>query len=342
MKDDCMALSPSVVLELTYRCNHRCLFCSCPWEAPGSAYPKGKELDLKEWMEVVDRLYAKGVRTFSVSGGEALLKDCLPELLVYIREEGLKRGIDNKIVLISNARLMSEAYLQLFKRCHVHLSMSLPGYETFEEHTGVDNAEGVLYWFRQAKRIGLTTTVNITVTKKNYDELFYTIALGLLNGASSILLNRFLPGGRGLLYQDALALNREQLNGMLDAAEVVLTYSKRTGFVGTEFPKCVIKDMSKYQRLQIGTRCAAAKGFFVIDPAGQIRTCNHSPHVVGNVFDTDMIQDKAYWNLFAESRYLPTYCKSCVDSWQCDCGCREVAHILKGSPTEIDPCVVSK
>ena len=90
MKDNCMVLPPSVVLELTYRCNHRCLFCSCPWEAPGSAYPKGKELDLKEWMEVVDRLYAKGVRTFSVSGGEALLKDCLPELLVYIREEGLQ------------------------------------------------------------------------------------------------------------------------------------------------------------------------------------------------------------------------------------------------------------
>ena len=187
--------------------------------------------------------------------------------------------------------------------------------------------------------MGLKTTVNITVTKRNYYELFRTIALGLLNGASSVLLNRFLPGGRGLRYQDSLSLNREQLNGMLDIAEEVLEYGKRYGHVGTEFPKCVIKDINKYQRLEIGMQCAAAKYFFVIDPAGQIRTCNHSPRIVGNVFDEDMIHDKDYWTLFAESLYKPAYCSACMDKKLCDCGCREVAHILKGSPMEIDPCI---
>ena len=338
MKND-FILPQSAVLELTYRCNHHCLFCSCPWDAPGSTYPKQKELGLNEWMEVVDRLYAEGVRAFSISGGEALLKAEMPELLEYIRKTGLQRGIDNEIVLISNGRLMNERYLELFKRCHVHLSMSLPGYETFEEHTGVDNADGVLHWFRKAKEMGLRTTVNITVTKKNYHELFRTIALGLLNGASSALLNRFLPGGRGLAYQDALTLDKEQLNGMLDIAEEALSYGKRQGFVGTEFPKCLIKDINKYQWLHVSTECAAAKGFFVIDPAGQIRTCNHSPRIVGNVFDKEMIQDRAYWNLFAESRYKPTYCNSCLENKHCDCGCREVAHIIKGSPKEIDPCI---
>ena len=294
---------------------------------------------MQEWKEVVNRLYVEGVRSFSISGGEALLKDGMPELVEYIREEGLKRGIDNEIVLISNARLMNESYLNLFKRCRVHLSMSLPGYETFREHTGVDNADGVLYWFRKAKEMGVKTTVNITVTKKNYYELFRTIALGLLNGASSVLLNRFLPGGRGLQYQDALSLNREQLRGMLDIAEEVLEYGKRYGHVGTEFPKCLIKDIEKYQRINVGTRCAAVKYFFVIDPAGQIRTCNHSPRIVGNVFDEDMIHDKEYWTLFAESLYKPAYCSNCMDKKSCDCGCREVAHILKGSPKEIDPCL---
>ncbi len=36
----------AVVLELTYRCNHKCLFCSCPWYAPNSSYNKGRELSL--------------------------------------------------------------------------------------------------------------------------------------------------------------------------------------------------------------------------------------------------------------------------------------------------------
>ena len=339
MRDYFIRLPQSAVLELTYQCNHHCLFCYCPWDAPNSTYPKRRELNLQEWKEVVNRLYAEGVRSFSISGGEALLKDCMPELVEYIREEGLKRGIDNEIVLISNASFMDESYLNLFKRCRVHLSMSLPGYETFQAHTGVDNADGVLYWFRKAKEMGVKTTVNITVTKRNYYELFRTIALALLNGASSVLLNRFLPGGRGLQYQDYLSLNREQLNGMLDITEEVLEYGKRYGYVGTEFPKCLIKDINKYQRLNIGTQCAAVKYFFVIDPAGQIRTCNHSPRVVGNVFDEDMIHDKEYWTLFAESLYKPAYCSNCTDEKLCDCGCREVAHILKGSPKEIDPCI---
>lgn len=33
----------SAVLELTYRCNHFCKFCSCPWENKKGSYPKGIE-----------------------------------------------------------------------------------------------------------------------------------------------------------------------------------------------------------------------------------------------------------------------------------------------------------
>ena len=28
-------LPSTAVLELTYRCNHECIFCSCPWYASG-------------------------------------------------------------------------------------------------------------------------------------------------------------------------------------------------------------------------------------------------------------------------------------------------------------------
>ena len=75
---------PNAVLELTYRCNHTCKFCSCPWYAPDSNYPKREELSFEEWKSVIDKLYLLGVRHFSISGGECLLKDCLPDILRYI------------------------------------------------------------------------------------------------------------------------------------------------------------------------------------------------------------------------------------------------------------------
>ena len=331
-----VCLPVAAVLELTYKCNHKCKFCSCPWDAPDSKYPKGKELSVDEWIRVVDILYSRGVESFSLSGGEVLLKKGFETILQHIRDEGGKRGIYLPIVLISNGRSMKEEYLSLFKKLNVHLSMSLPGYDTFAEHTGVDNADGVLHWFQVAKSIGLSTTVNITVTKKNYHELFQTISLGLINGANDILLNRFLPGGRGLGYMDELRLSQEQIGGMLDTAEEVLTYADRRGNVGTEIPICAVKNIDKYKHIHVGYKCAAAKGFFVVDPSGSVRVCNHSPRIVGNIFGTPMIEDIAYWNLFAGSKYKPSMCSGCGWINKCDCGCREVAEILYGDPTEKD------
>ena len=331
----------SAVLELTYKCNHQCLFCSCPWEAKTTdapKYEKGEELRFEDWKKVLDKLHTLGVKYITISGGEALLKDYLLNLLEYIRAETIYNR-DESIVLISNGLLMNETFLKAFKKYNVQLSLSLPGLKTFEQHTGVDNASGVLHWLGEAKKMGITTTVNVTVTGINYHELYETVANGLLAGADMVLLNRFLPGGRGLSYKDELSLTREQLNGMLDITEEILQLSNRTGSVGTEFPRCVINDIHKYKRLKIGSLCAAAKNFFVIDPAGWVRACNHSPRKVGHVLDEEIISGAGYWNAFTNRAYIPADCVTCKDVNYCDCGCRETASILYGSICGKDPCL---
>lgn len=341
MENTPLYIPESVVLELTYKCNHQCLFCSCPWDAVAEGslkYERGRELNFDEWKRAINRLHPLGVRNISISGGEALMKDCMLDILAYIREKDLyNKG--EEIVLISNGLLMSEEYLAAFKKYNVHLSLSLPGLQTFEKHTGVDNAGGVLHWLGEAKKMGISTTVNVTVTTLNYHELFATLANGLLAGADTVLLNRFLAGGRGLSHVAELSLNREQLNGMLDTAERVLQLSKRIGSVGTEFPRCVVDAPEKYQQLKVGYMCAAAKGFFVIDPAGYVRACNHSPRKVGHIFDQQIISDAVYWRTFTDRAYIPTGCIMCKDVNYCDCGCRETASIVYGDLRAIDPCL---
>ena len=39
-------LPATAVLEMTYRCNHACLFCSCPWYA--GAIPEDPEMPVAE------------------------------------------------------------------------------------------------------------------------------------------------------------------------------------------------------------------------------------------------------------------------------------------------------
>lgn len=104
-------------------------------------------------MEMDNRkLYDYGVKTFSLSGGEALLRDDLHEIIGHIRMIGNQRKMNYPIILISNGKLMNEEQLKFFKEMNVHLSMSLPGYQSFEEHTGVANADYVLEYFRKPKK----------------------------------------------------------------------------------------------------------------------------------------------------------------------------------------------
>ena len=333
-------LPQTAVLELTYRCNQKCLYCSCPWENDAHPkYKKGAELGLPEWKQALDILEKNGVKNVSLSGGETLLKSELPEIIAYIREKNVF-NTGKSLVVISNGLAMNEELLCLFKKYTVHLSLSLPGINTFERHTGIDNSLGVLHWLRRASQEDVKTTVNITVTKINYGELYETIAYALIAGADTALLNRFLIGGRGIRCQDDLSLSREQVNGMLDTAEAVLAKAGRWGGAGTEIPFCILKKYQHlYEHIKFGFLCAAAKDFFVLDPAGNIRACNHSPKKVGHIFSERLIDDIDYWNIFAKRKYIPKECSHCTDISICDCGCREVASIASGSVSAIDPCL---
>lgn len=335
-----MTFPKNVVLELTYKCNHRCLFCSCPWENKSSGYRKGRELDIAEWKETIRILLDRGIEIFSISGGEAILKEDAKEIIQFIRKSLTDRQINTEITLISNGLNLSEEWLEFFKKYNVHLSISIPGIETFSQHTGVDNVEGVLNWFRHAKILGLRTTANITVTKLNLKELKKTIALALLNGAYDILLNRFLPGGRGIAHMKDLVISTKELNQMLEDAEDVLSLANRYGNVGTEIPLCSINNPAHYKYLHIGYKCAAATGFFVVGPSGEIRTCNHSPKIVGHMFNPEIITDSIYWNKFAEDEIDVKECNGCLGNTICSCGCREVAHILCSNVENPDPSIL--
>ena len=97
-------LPANAVLELTYRCNHKCKFCSCPWENTEKLaihYEKHGELSVEEWKKAIKVLERSGVRSVTISGGEPLLKKGFDELLFFIREK-TELNRDMKIILILN------------------------------------------------------------------------------------------------------------------------------------------------------------------------------------------------------------------------------------------------
>ncbi len=338
-------LPATAVLEMTYRCNHACLFCSCPWYTDG--FEQRPELTADQWCDVVRRLTDMGVCNIAFTGGEPLLKEGIEQIIacaaatttehVETKDGKLESWhAPPKLYLLTNGKALTDEILALCERHAVNLSMSLPGLSTFEEHTaGGTPAQHILDWFTRAHDAGVTTTVGVTVTNRNIHELYETISAALLAGADTLLMNRFLPGGRGLQHTD-LALSRDQITEMLDTAEEVLRTANRDGSVGTELPKCIV-DASRYERLTVGTRCSAALGFFVIGPSGYIRVCNHSPERLSHVSELDALKTHPYWRRFVMKDYLPDACGGCPQILSCDGGCREAAHIVAGTIDAPDP-----
>ena len=76
-----MKLPSTAVLELTSRCNHQCIFCSCPWEYDKDY--KNNELSTEEWCRVLDLYFANGVNHVTFTGGEPLLRKDLFDIIEY-------------------------------------------------------------------------------------------------------------------------------------------------------------------------------------------------------------------------------------------------------------------
>lgn len=294
----------------------------------------------EEWFRIMELYRALGVTHVTFTGGEPTMRDDILDLVRHAQNTGFTVG------LITNGRNADRGFLKRLSAIKgLFLSISVPGLTTFREHTGVDNIDHVLGLFDIANEFGLPTTANIAVTKKNLPELYENIAYPLLHGARYVLLNRFLPGGRGL-YNKEYLLTVDEINRMLDTAEEVLAVSGATGHVGTELPYCIIKNPGRYKRLQIASTCAAAKGFFVTDSGGYIKVCNHSPTRICHWTQSPRIETFDYWNAFlhggdgkGKTSYLPKMCDFCEKRGRiCDGGCREAAHVYHGAINDPDPC----
>ena len=119
-------LPPVAVLELTYRCNHACRFCSCPWF--GGMMTPTPEMDVAEWKRLIAAYAEIGVTQFSFTGGEALMKEGCLELLDFAAARC-------SVGLLSNGRLVTDEIIRFCADRHIRLSMSLPGGRSLRTRT---------------------------------------------------------------------------------------------------------------------------------------------------------------------------------------------------------------
>ena len=325
-----------VVFELTDACNQACKFCYNHFKgAPGYCAPEPPDHRLAE--RTLKRLLSEAtIASLSLSGGEPMLLPKVHDLALRARFAG------SNVNLLTNATLLSDDDITIFDdigigiiqvpilsaESSIHdLLTSLPG--SWER--AVAAARKIT-----SKRAGWLAPVLI-LTLQNLATIEPTLELYAELGATNILVNRFNIGGLGIANAAQLNLSHSQLREAFGRVDSKLQELGLRAHSGVCTPICVL-DPKRYRNITF-THCSTdlRSRPITINYRGDVRFCNHSPRVLGNIHteSLDSILSRSQSDGYFNSR--PRECTLCKFWERCRGGCRAASEQLYGTFDRVDP-----
>lgn len=322
------------IIELTPACNLRCMHCYNWWRHEGENIAGNSSY--KKAFRLLDHLIKKTTITnITFTGGEPTISERFIELVLHAKLKG------KRVTIITNGNGPSTVYQQLTKMqvdmVEFSVHASIP--EVHDRITGIPGAwENAMKYMQLMIDYGISVTPVIVVTSLNYQYVEDTVRFFFQKGIRSVMVNRYNLGGEGLNHPDlsANALQLKEVFGKLNQfAEDYAIYL----FSGVCTPHCVLNP-DDYPNIRFGS-CSANvyQRPLTFDLEGNLRLCNHSPVVVGNIFK------QSFETIFANPYVAEwddlnfSFCKDCVRLSKCKGGCRAASEQLGLSLKNEDPIV---
>lgn len=193
---------PEVVsIEVTNRCNFRCIHCYA-----SSGEKASGELTTDEIKSLISNLYEFGVETVVLTGGEPLVHPDIIELCEHVKACGLSLIINSNGALLTNEIAIKLSTLDLDL-----LSISLHGInsETHNEICGINSFNDSINAITIALRHKIPLGISSMICKLNYLEvpLIYKFAIAI--GAKCISFFRFISVGRATSAYNQLYIGND-------------------------------------------------------------------------------------------------------------------------------------
>ena len=298
-------------LAITYRCNNDCSHC---YNARERNFP---ELHTENWKHVLDQLWELGVPHIVFTGGEATLRNDLPELIAHAESNGQITGLN------TNARrLADKTYVQELVAAgldHVQITV-----ESCEEqiHDQMVRAKGA---FRQMIRglknvlnTPLYVMTNTTMLRTNVHTIPDTLDFLADLGVPTVGLNALIYAGQGLTV--GTGLHERELQPILDLAVRKTTEHNQSLIWYTPTQYCNFDPTQS----NLGVKgCTASLYSLCVESNGNVLPCQSYYHPLGNIL-TDRWE--SIWNhklsvQLRERRELPAKCGGCPVVAECGGGC---------------------
>jgi radical SAM protein with 4Fe4S-binding SPASM domain len=326
----------SLIFEVTQLCNHACLHCYNVWQGPQQTpYPRG-QLDISGTLDLLAKALDETVcHHVTITGGEPLLRSDLTQILEFLN----KRHVQTTI--ISNGRLLDEpAAISLVQGGVGLFELPLLSHrrEVHDELSGAPGAwDAVLSAMANIRLQHGQVVAAFVATRKNIEHLHETIRLAFAFGVRGVMFNRFNPGGRGRELLEELLPTAEQVRTALAAAECAAVEFGIPVSCSIPIQPCLI-DISRFPHLGFGF-CAAGseRVYYTLDPLGNLRPCNHTDTVLGNLFEESFASLIAPERMTAFTQAIPYLCSECTRRLECQGGCKASAQVCYGSLLAEEP-----
>jgi radical SAM protein with 4Fe4S-binding SPASM domain len=324
----------SFIFEITARCNHACPHCYNIWRAPGQEMPG--ELDTAQTLALLNKaLDETHCQHVTLTGGEPLLRQDLPQILDLLNQR------DIMTTIISNGRLLTESVVvDLLERGVGLFELPLLSHQrqTHDYLSGSPGAfDAALAAMAHIRYHGGQFVSVFVATRHNLADLYGAIKLAFAFGARGLMLNRFNPGGRGSVQIEELLPSAEQVRELLAVADAAAEEFNFSISCSIPIQPCLV-DASAYPRLNFGF-CAAGTGraYYTLDPVGNLRPCNHSSTVLGNLLDEPFADLIAPDRIAPFCAAVPDFCAPCTLRETCQGGCKAAAQVCYGSLSAEEP-----
>jgi pyrroloquinoline quinone biosynthesis protein E len=270
-----------LIHEVTARCNLDCLHCYNVWKGR-APYPSG-ELEPAEAAALLARVVRESrAGNVGFTGGEPLLRDDLEDLVAAARREGASATLITNGTLLDAARARSllDAGVSLFE-----IAVNSPRRELHDalaRRPAFDRAVDAISFVRAA---GGRVVLAVVVSRRNVAEIEELMTLAAGMGVDAVMLNRFNPGGEGMRHLVDLLPSGEDLAAAFAAAERVARRFSLPVASSVPVPRELLRTRP-YRRIRFGA-CPLGtwRAYYTIDPLGNLRSCNHSPRILGSLRD---------------------------------------------------------
>lgn len=325
---------PFIVFETTTKCNLNCRYCYNIWKRPGvNDIPKNS---YKQAIKTLRRFFKiADVEQVTFTGGEPFLSERFSELVLFVRMKKKQAAI------ISNGNAAKKEDYKIMTDLGAGL-FEFPVHSYQENiHDYLTQVEGswkkVIQSIKEVQELKGNIVAVIVITKANFGHIDKTLVFIKELGLNRVMLNRYNIGGTGIKNIKELITTKEELNHAYFLANRTTKGLALTVSSNVCTPLCLINP-EDYKNIHF-TSCSSGvlNKPLTLDIEGNMRICNHSPVVLGNIYKNSIadIMNNPYIRQWRD--IVPGYCSSCKIFDRCLGGCRAASEQMGFNLEQVDP-----